>query len=634
MFTENPITISFDAINNSHAPVKSLLEYLENSSSKRSASKSGENSQAESEKESSDTRSVLDWLKSIKTSIRDDFTDLIGCLSTVRDINESNLNDILATFVNINDYYNKIIELENVVQWIKDMIEFNGEQRCLLANLNIKRFLFTSKLDFNRSVHLLNHIADSLMIHITKLSMPTDISMRFCRLTLHLLNLVIHFQIPSQRRPKLAYLSTILSILLHADIHPTLSCHALLLDLQALCLSSIYFTSAGYSPLTGEERSKIVPPFPSSSNSSSLYTSGGTATGTATTISSTNDSFKRKDAFCYDRKGSSNSALGDDHGVDPETEDISGHSECNELSWLRGTSVSPCKFGGDPEESANTSLYDMVASSIPSLLESLGPGELRAILSMAVSLYLMRCWRENLDGILSEHQHEALVEKLCENASHWPGYQRFETLHVHHPQSASVDDKGYTVGGKQLDLPALCELMLLEAMTSFFTFEPRMDCLDLRVWHMGKTIPTKQEGVPAIGTTTDNRLFVHSPQLLSRMAFSVVKEFGNSLLQHKPVHALAALETCAVLLLRQGRSSEMRRLTKELAILAASVGDCDRAVRHCSLVFPAYQLSDINEMCFVAELLMRQHCDRGSFELAVAEARRTLEYIRLLLFSI
>ena len=129
--------------------------------------------------------------------------------------------------MNINDYYNKIIELENVVQWIKDMIEFNGEQRCLLANLNIKRFLFTSKLDFNRSVHLLNHIADSLMIHITKLSMPTDISMRFCRLTLHLLNLVIHFQIPSQRRPKLAYLSTILSILLHADIHPTLSCHAL-----------------------------------------------------------------------------------------------------------------------------------------------------------------------------------------------------------------------------------------------------------------------------------------------------------------------------------------------------------------------------------------------------------------------
>jgi len=50
-------------------------------------------------------------------------------------------------------------------------------------------------------------------------------------------------------------------------------------------------------------------------------------------------------------------------------------------------------------------------------------------------------------------------------------------------------------------------------------------------------------------------------------------------------------------------------------------------VRHSHAVLNDRVLADLSEMTFVTDLLMKQYCDRGSFELAVQEARKTIEYI-------
>ena len=123
------------------------------------------------------------------------------------------------------------------------------------------------------------------------------------------------------------------------------------------------------------------------------------------------------------------------------------------------------------------------------------------------------------------------------------------------------------------------------------------------------------------------KLYERHAHILSKLTLQIFKDLGNCLIQSKPVHALASLEVSAALLYRHEAYPELKKLTKELAILASSSGDCDKAVRHSHAVLNDRVLADLSEMTFVTDLLMKQYCDRGSFELAVQEARKTIEYI-------
>lgn len=116
----------------------------------------------------------------------------------------------------------------------------------------------------------------------------------------------------------------------------------------------------------------------------------------------------------------------------------------------------------------------------------------------------------------------------------------------------------------------------------------------------------------------------------TKFASQIMRMLGNALLTGRPHLSLTAFE----ILLKQLKDrcpKEERRLGKEMAVLAASIGECDLSRQLQAELRPSESLADVGDMSFVASLIAKHHCDRGAFEVAVLELQSAIERIRLMI---